>query len=291
MKPILAYVWQRCWCRLLIAVALLCALAVAHPFVRQSIFGPKIEGIPWCVWENAARRAANPARNPPSWYFKTLEELHLVQPQVDLTTHAPSLWPIYLHLAEDADVEVRRHALKHLDSPRESRPETERSLRQHLTDNDARCRLNAAWALWRSTKDPDLKEAVLTLAEDPNVMIRHEAISLVYNMAVDMPDLFEPLSKLAKVGDSQIRMVAVLSMAHFGKRALPVVRTAFGDASFEVRRAAAMASGRLKDDGLELIPILQLQQDDTDHLTRRFAADALYRLDPKRFAKPATLVD
>ncbi|MBI2807582.1 MAG: hypothetical protein HYX68_21585 [Planctomycetes bacterium] len=30
---------------------LLFGLAMLHPYPRQSLFGPTIDGIPWCMWE------------------------------------------------------------------------------------------------------------------------------------------------------------------------------------------------------------------------------------------------
>ena len=49
MKAALNYIWTHRWCRLVIGGSILCALPMLHPFVRQSIFGPTIDGIPWCV--------------------------------------------------------------------------------------------------------------------------------------------------------------------------------------------------------------------------------------------------
>ena len=66
MKRLLASFWQRRWCRALLWAAIAFGLACLHPFVRQSIFGPTIEGIPWCVWESRVRERAN-IDQPKSW--------------------------------------------------------------------------------------------------------------------------------------------------------------------------------------------------------------------------------
>lgn len=36
--------------------AVLFGLLMLHPYPRQSLFGPKIRGEPWCVWEAEVRR-------------------------------------------------------------------------------------------------------------------------------------------------------------------------------------------------------------------------------------------
>lgn len=40
-------------------LAMLFAFAMLHPYSRQSLFGPKIHGEPWCVWEEEFRRERN----------------------------------------------------------------------------------------------------------------------------------------------------------------------------------------------------------------------------------------
>ncbi|MSQ95685.1 MAG: hypothetical protein EXR98_14155 [Gemmataceae bacterium] len=102
--------------------------------------------------------------------------------------------------------------------------------------------------LWRLTKDPDVKKVALTLVDDPDNQIRHEAVTLLYILAPDNPDLFDALARLAIDGNSDVRMTALLSMPHFGKHAVPILRNAYGDVAIQVRRAAAMASGRLRED-------------------------------------------
>src|SRR5437764_15165053 len=62
----------------LAAAVLLFGLAMLHPYPRQSLFGPKIDGVPWYVWENEIRRAApsvSGVRTP--WYLDTLENVGL----------------------------------------------------------------------------------------------------------------------------------------------------------------------------------------------------------------------
>src|SRR5438552_2260583 len=46
--------------------ALLCGLAMAHPYPRQSLFGPTVRGKPRCYWEAQLRRE----QQPPSFMAK-----------------------------------------------------------------------------------------------------------------------------------------------------------------------------------------------------------------------------
>jgi hypothetical protein len=80
MKSLLAFLWKRHWCRFVGAGLILCALPLLHPFIRQSIFGPTIQGIPWCVWEDEVRMAVDPDRKE-SWFQKKLQEIGVLQPR------------------------------------------------------------------------------------------------------------------------------------------------------------------------------------------------------------------
>jgi len=63
MKAHLASIWKRRWCRLSLWSAIVIGLFLLLPFPRQMVFGPKIEDVPWCVWEREARIAADPERH------------------------------------------------------------------------------------------------------------------------------------------------------------------------------------------------------------------------------------
>jgi len=91
--------------------ALLFGLAMLHPYPRQSLFGPTIEGTPWWVWENHARRRAD-SESRPGWIARVLKGCGIRLDEdagVDLDSRAAL--PVWIHLAEDADVRVRQQSL------------------------------------------------------------------------------------------------------------------------------------------------------------------------------------
>jgi hypothetical protein len=295
MKPILAYVWQRRWCRLLVALTILCALPLLNSFVRQSIFGPTIDGIPWCEWEDYLRRSVHPDRSSPSWFERTLDKILPTKRMggaVNLDTLAAL--PLYLHLAEDSDVKVRQEALGrmvHGYTYREHQSEIMPTYRRHLQDADPYCRLCAAEGIWNETKDREMIAVVLLLTDQAQASVHMSAGCLLAEMAGADPDLFEPLSKLAEDADLYVRIAAVSSMKHFGKRGVPVLRQALQDSAPYVRFCAITAASKLGQDALELTPLLRPFQKDPNPHVGRSAAHALYMIDPKQFPKPATWVD
>jgi hypothetical protein len=287
MKTLLANIWKRRWCRLLLVVVILCALPLLHPFVRQSIFGPTIDGIPWCVWENEFRICADPQRQE-SWLYSMLRKFRLIQERrIGLPPHHAASLPLYLHLAKDRDVLVRRLALDQLALVQmhgEPNADVVAIFRQRLQDDDPRCRLIAAGGVWRQTKDAEMKSVVLPLLDHPDRHIRMSAIYVLTTMAVDAPDLFDPLSKLTEV---QVRADAISSLAYFGKRGLPILQRALRDPDRNIRRCAVFSAARLGKDAENLIPLMLTLQKEADPSFRQDLANALHQIDPTRFAKPA----
>ena len=64
-------------------LALLFGLAMLHPYPRQSLFGPKIDGVPWCIWENKIRHAATPFWEKSMW-IRTLEKAGMLDVRRDI---------------------------------------------------------------------------------------------------------------------------------------------------------------------------------------------------------------
>src|SRR5262249_33597213 len=107
--------WRR---RLLIYAAgsaFLFALAMLHPYPRQNLFGPKIDGVPWCVWEASIRRSVHHQE------FTFSEKLQLWVGMVPLpmdvdrdTLDDERFLPLLVQLANDRDPEVRYAVLEWL---------------------------------------------------------------------------------------------------------------------------------------------------------------------------------
>jgi HEAT repeat protein len=288
MKHFLAYIWKRRWCRLLLAGTVLCGLPLFHPLVRQSLFGPKIDGIPWCMWESEVRIEADPQRQE-NLFFKVMRKLGLVHVRhLGLPPRTAEGLPLYLQLTKDRDAGVRRVALQQLEwmSP-EYDSDILPTLRQSLQDADPECRLLAAAGVWRTSKDVEMKAIALPLLDHADPKIRIAAIRGLSAMGGDTPELFEPLSKMMDESDWRVRVAVVSSMAYFGKRGLPVLQRGLGDPSNHVRIYSAITTANLGKNAEELIPILVTLQNDSDSSFRDFVSNALHEIDPKRFAKPA----
>ena len=86
--------------------ALLFGLAMLHPYPRQTLFGPTIDGKPWCVWEDAIRRHAGQSRD--SVPDKFLHWLGVARWTMTLDDFDhPELAPLLAAMLDDADPEIR----------------------------------------------------------------------------------------------------------------------------------------------------------------------------------------
>ncbi len=294
MKSLLLAIWKRRWCRLLGIAGLTCALPMLHPFIRQSIFGPQIDGVPWCVWEDEVRLAAHPGQKR-SWFFEKLEQFGLIpgRERFGLGLNQASTLPISLHLADDGDPMVRAIALgSMLQCQQKHEGECEPVYRRHLQDDDPRCRMLALTGAWQTSRDIELKSVAIAMVNDPDEQVRQNAAWVLAEMAPLDRELFIPLSKLADDPNMHVRVGAIRSMCHFGKRGVPILRKALRDGDKNVRFTAIQSSVILSKDGEELIPVLLAMRDnDPDPSIRRFVQHGLFIMDPQRFAKPAAGVD
>lgn len=278
MKAFLASLWQNRWRRLACVGVLVGALPLCHSFLRQSIFGPQIDGIPWCVWEDEVRREAH-AGEPPSWLTKMMEKIGFGQQQ-PIHLNSQEVFPVHLHLVEDADPKVRWVALLYVGLSEGRDESAVPALRRHLHDSDAKCRLEAARHLWRKQKDREAAAVALALIDDADPGLRFDACTTLCNMADAGPELFEPIAALATDPMPLLRYSAVHAMRHFGKRGVPVLRRALNDPGPGVRMAAFETAGALGRDADELVPLLQSIEDPNFRLP---AWRALHRIDPARF--------
>ncbi|MSQ93149.1 MAG: HEAT repeat domain-containing protein [Gemmataceae bacterium] len=276
--------------------ALLFGLAMLHPYPRQSLFGPKIDGVPWCVWEDKIRRSVVPDWEK-GWTLRFLDQIGLLKDS--RLPDIPELLPVYLHLANDDHIEVRRRALD-LDRrvlreeywrwSEEDEAKILPVMREHLRDDDPICRLIAAEYLWRATRDREMIKVPLTYLEHTDPYIQTGAqITLCYLAEADLAASLEPILKLTESTKLRrgVRETAVQSLRYFGKSALPSLRNALADPSPDIRGAGMFALSRMGEDAKELIPELQALQNDVDSNLRRYVATALNKIDSKRFPVPA----
>lgn len=289
MKALLSYVWQRRWCRSLLWVALVFGLACLHPFVRQSIFGPKIDDMPWCVWEGRVRAQAQRG-DPKPWFYQMLEKIGLLgADDWGISLESQAALPVYVHLADDNDPRVRRLALqmlgRHGNLP-DATAEVLPILQRRLKDDDPRCRLHAAFGVWRATRDSELRHIALALVDHKDTEVRYVAVGLLCEMASQVPETFEPLAKLTEDRDLNTRFLAMYAMRSFGKRAIPVFRDGMKDSDSRIRCTAIIALATLRKDAAELIPDLLALRNDPNASVRESIAEVLPLIDPERFPPP-----
>ena len=287
MTTLLAYVWQRRWCFFSGTILTLVGLPLLHPFVRQALFGPTIDDIPWCVWEDAVRYRAHPERAEGSWLQRTLIKAGWIKAQrpPDAQLSTPAAIPVLLHLAEDRDPLVRRVALRHLQWQRV--PDIEKVLpvfRAHLQDSDPHCRLIAAAGTFQITSDPEMAKVALAFLSDPDSDIRRDVAYILEAVAPQDVDLFGPLATLADDPDYAVRCHAVFAQRHFGKRGVPILRKAMRDPRPATRVWAIQTAAQLGKDAAELIPdLLALQNDPNASVPQVNINAVLTLIDPEAF--------
>ena len=287
----LGSLWKRRSLRAFGVFAVACALPLLHPFIRQSIFGPTIDGIPWCVWEDDIRAGADPDQRKPSWLREALEKFGLIgQQHIGLDANVNAL-PVYMHLADDSDVRIRRIALSQLSNWRTKHDDILPILCLHIDDPDPHCRMVAAGTVWEVTKHPDLVDTFLAFKDHADPEIQYLARLSLCTMARADTKLFDTIATFAEDPNQGMRFHAVHAMRHFGKKGVPILLRAFADKGQGVRNAAVMTAGALGKDARDLIPSLQALQNDPDAVFRSQVEGALHRIDPMRFAKPTDPVE
>jgi hypothetical protein len=101
--------------RIAIYTCLICApaLLLTDPYMRQSLFGPKIHGVPTCAWEHDMRRRFSSNRNKPTFSEKMYATVGIYKSDyyIDgfsaLPRRDPEMLPILLRLSNDDDEQVR----------------------------------------------------------------------------------------------------------------------------------------------------------------------------------------
>lgn len=264
--------------------ALLLGLAMLHPYPRQSLFGPTIEEVPWCVWENHARRRAD-SESRPGLIARILEGcgIHLDE-DAGLDLESRAALPIWIHLAEDANVRVRQRSLLAICGWSEKEPVAILPIFQrHLADADPFCRLVSSQQVWFVAKDPMAIIAALSLKDHTDAHVRQEMFQLLLEMASGEPSLFEPFAAATEDTDPGVRMRALRSMSHYGQRGIPIVRKALRGKDLTNQQAAIVVVFELGPAGTELRPELLALKNHPVPAFRELVSLILERIDSKKF--------
>jgi hypothetical protein len=101
--------------RIVIYVGLIClpALLLADPFMRQSLFGPKIDGVPIHAWRHDMRRTFSADRHKPTFAERAYATIGIEHSSNYCTgfwsppRRDPEMLPILIGLSGDSDEDVR----------------------------------------------------------------------------------------------------------------------------------------------------------------------------------------
>ena len=284
MKSFLTTLWTYKSRRFLVFALLLFGVVMLFPLPRQCVFGPRIQGLPWCWWESEIRLMARGNRRPNTRVEALHRALGLGEREVGagMRLGDPSAVPILLALAEDEDVFVRRFCLQHLHQFMEKEPEaiSPTLKRRYQLEDCLECKLIAAAVLWRCQQDPEMLKYLLKMMEDEDGVLRRQATAYLSLDAPHHPEWFDRFAKLLDDPDGETREYALRSMGHFGQRGIPKIRAALSDPSPRQRMVAVSIAHQMKGAALDLVPDLRKLLDDRDSNLARYARDVLPQIDP-----------
>ena len=256
-------------------------LAMLHPYPRQSLFGPKIRGEPWCVWEDTLRRRVHEIEHGRSMWTKLMRWMGAAAKD-ELDFNDPELLPLMIELAEDRDPKIRSAVLMtfaysetFLD--RAALPMLHRRLKGEGTEHLC----YAAIAIWRIDKDRAMIPALIRELDDPRVD-RANAFAGLEFMCSEAPDVLPMIVPLASHPQKEVRLETISLMKQFGQECVPVLIQALDDPAKEVR-ILAISRLSVRDDVKKAEPaLLRLARSDEPEV-RVFATDLLCQIDRERF--------
>jgi HEAT repeat protein len=278
--------------------ALLFGLAMAHPYPRQSLFGPKIRGKPWCYWESEVRWAAthlreDAKRGPVDKKIRAWLGLHDEPnwPGGSLCGHKEML-PVLLKLAKDNDDDVKATATWAIVSREELHQEAALPfLREQLHEGNAQARIYAAKGIWRIAKDKDVLPTIRQAVKPPPkdwfppfgpFGLRSEAVSVLAEIANEVPELIPEVLRFANDDDAGVRATTMRTIAPFGKCAISALIKGLGDSDDYVRGRAIDSLLTMGPEASDAIPSLERLLNHTNREIRWKTVNALIAIDLKR---------
>jgi HEAT repeat protein len=304
------------------ALGAILLILLAHPYSRQSVFGPKLDGMPLCYWQDAFRTdtqrapvtesmAARAGRwfgfakrdSPRGMPSEPCDKLTVFLSLVDdpdpgvresVAQHLGS-WdfpsdqrgPALIKLLEDREGDVRAAAARSLRRVRRPfLPEVVPVLVKMLDDPDLVCRMSAAYVLWRmgEKQGHDIVGVLREVLQHPDPRSREESVRMLGELGKDANTAFADLARCA-MGDSVswVRSEALATLRTLGPPAIPVLVKALNDSDAGNRQYAATALGKLGSDAQDAVPSLRGLLNDPVPAVCAAAAAALEGIDPERF--------
>jgi HEAT repeat protein len=257
-------------------------LVVLHPHIWQSMFGPKIRGVPLWAWQQSLRRSIAADNGTDSLLQKTLRwaESKWLKPE-PWPRFEPDMVPVLLSMVDDPSPDVRANVAFQLGANPLS-PESAEALVRLLDDPVDRVRGHAAQslALAASPYEPALPRLRVRLA-DTDMLCRHmSAVAVCRTGKALDAQAFSVLRDALHSGNAYTRLDATAALCHLGKafpEVLPEVAAAarkYEDGCLGLARAAKYA-------GAAGVPFLVELLDHRDQMVRMEAANSLGNLGPQ----------
>lgn len=297
-------------------VALVVASFFAHPYTRQIVFGPTINGIPLWSWQQRFRQVATQPHD--SAFAKAFDWLGFKATGPATWSDSPELLPVLLSLEDDADPRVRMSVAYHLASYPESAPGealirllddpeprvravaaaafTNRAesyapalakLREHMDDmgdGDGQTRVHSANGVYRIIRHRDEK-VIRTLREGlqcTSPFARFHAVAGLCSMGKAVPELFDEVAELAR-NRGELRYSVAAHVGNFGPVAIPLLIDLLNDQEIDIRKHAAHSLGKIGLDARQALPALQRAAEDSSERVKEAARKALSQIDPDKF--------
>jgi hypothetical protein len=239
--------------------ALLFGLAMLHPYPRQSLFGRKIRGKPWCVRDAEVRRFVHQEEFNASLQGRFYIWLGLSTGGVTVDDLVdPGMGPLYAELLVDPDSEVRGMVLA-LAARSENLHQVDLlpALRRNLENSDPRHRLLAVEAIWKISKDTELSGVLFRELENPESEHRELAMYLLTPICESDPGLCEKITPYAKDTDPNVRAQTMVALGTFGNVAMTTLIAGVNDEDARVIRFAAVSLGKMGPGAKEAVPTME----------------------------------
>jgi HEAT repeat protein len=235
-------------------------LILSHPYIRQSVIGPKIHGEPFWAWQQEIRARAGNNANPSSLWEKALNLMHIDHRPMSwigqFDPSDPEMLPVILSLEDDPDELVRGNVAWYLGHPAPASPESAKALTRMLDDRSNYVRLCALMTLQKYVESyPACRPKIEERLRDADDSVRFCAAQVILNTGINTKEAAEVLINGLKSPMVLVRQRAANNL---------------------------MACNDTLRKTPELFPILvDTVRNDSDALTRRFAISALGRFGKK----------
>jgi len=286
-----------------------------HPYGRQFVFGPRLDGMPLAWWQDDFRRAVTDEDAGNSFVTKALKTigikpigahayrnlgkadmLSLVlsltdDPIPDIRQavayslgrypESPEACDALLRLADDDSHLVRAAAAGSLYLLAPAYPRGIPKLREMMKDESPLCRLEAARSVYLLERDPAAIAMVRELME--NREVGSTAVGSMLVLVGSDPEFIDDVHAICRKGGTAAYLGMMSLRKHDPKRSVPILSEILLQAEDNPRLVAAEELGRLGPDAKPALPRLIQLLDDRNPQVRIAAAKALSQIDPERY--------